>query len=90
MQLDVGSEPTFRIALVTCMPFHIDNEMFWECSHFRVKFQTILRTNPSCYKLKKKKLLSRQTTDRQTESDAYEPTVQYAQVGSKTKMNRNN
>ncbi len=23
-------------------------------------------------------------TDRQTESDAYEPTVQYAQVGSKT------
>ncbi len=26
---------------------------------------------------------SRQTTDRQTESDAYEPTVQFAQVGSK-------
>ncbi len=28
----------------------------------------------------------RQSTDRQTESDAYEPTVQFAQVGSKKWM----
>ena len=32
------------------------------------------------------RLVKSRQTDGQTQSDAYEPTVQYAQVGSKTKI----
>ncbi len=75
MQLDVGMEPTFRFEHMIC----IRKEMGI------VKFEILYFTR---YELLSSLIfvtdrqMDRQM-DRQTESDAYEPTVQFAQVGSK-------
>ncbi len=70
MQLDVGMEPTFRFEHMICICKEIGI----------VKFEILWNFTSLIF------VTDRQTdgrTDRQTESDAYEPTVQFAQVGSK-------
>ncbi len=64
MQLDVGSEPTLRIAYVTCINLDFGKV-------YTLKLLSSLIFGPV-------------HMDGRTESDAYEPTVQNAQVGSKT------
>ena len=72
MQLDVGSEPTLRFAYTTCI-----NLFFGKATHghvLRYELLSSLIFGP---------VRTDRQTDGQTESDAYEPTVQSAQVGSK-------
>ncbi len=68
MQLDVGMEPTFRFEHMICICKEMGIVKFEYFKRYELLSSLIFVTD--------------RQTDRQTESDAYEPTVQFAQVSS--------
>ncbi len=88
MQIDVGNEPTLRCAYVTSTlerfrNLHIETVVYSVVSYRPIQVtENSFRDMNYCLVIFGPVQTDRQT-DGQTESDAYEPTVQSAQVGSK-------
>ncbi len=94
MQLDVGSEPYLFTAQALCLVSYIPSIT----GHLRIGRGLLLWHRVNLLITSIRAIFSHfwssteyRQTDRRTESDAYEPTVQLAQAGSKTlKMTKKN